>query len=107
MEPFPQIVLFIYFYFIFFQMFYRVHSSILKQLMYDKELDYNLLEEYLERVNREEIYLEIFDSDEAWLKGLKIFKMSLQIDNSNENISIFEDHFVKFKKFNLVIFFLV
>ena len=51
-------------------MFYRVHSSILKQLMYNKELDYHLLEEYLDGVTREEIYLEILDYDKSWLKGL-------------------------------------
>ena len=52
-------------------MFYRVHASILKQLMYSNELDFDLLEEYLDRVNMEEIYLEILESDKIWLKGIK------------------------------------
>ena len=50
-------------------MFYRVHASIMKLLKYSGDLDYQLMEEHLDRVTKHEIYLDILEVDNAVVKG--------------------------------------
>jgi len=53
-----------------FQLFYRVHASILKLLKYSNEdLDYALLEQHLDSVTEQQIYLDIVEVDKACIKG--------------------------------------
>ena len=56
--------------------------------MYHKELDYNLLEDFLERVNREEIYLEILEADQACVKGRKYMFTIFKAQKKNDFLDI-------------------
>ncbi|XP_066932289.1 calcineurin-binding protein cabin-1-like [Clytia hemisphaerica] len=50
------------------EMFYRVHASIMKLLKYSENLNYQLMEEHLDRVTKHAIYLDILEMDNSVVK---------------------------------------
>ena len=64
---------------ILFQLFYRIHASILKILKHKESIDYHVLEQHLHRASMQPIYTEVLETDQAVLKEL------LEVDKVKEN----------------------